>query len=71
MLFGMIEEILIKISIKKKKITSERRLNFTHWFNSFRIFGITLAVLSPFPGCDAAGCHAFLADSWNKAFSSD
>ena len=31
----------------------------------------TLSVLSPFPGCDAAGCHAFLADSWNKAFSSD
>ena len=27
--------------------------------------------VSPFPGCDAAGCHAFLADSWNKAFSSD
>ena len=31
----------------------------------------TLSVLSPFPGCDATGCHAFLADSWNKAFSSD
>ena len=26
---------------------------------------------SPFLGCDATGCHAFLADSWNKAFSSD
>jgi hypothetical protein len=39
--------------------------------NSFRIFWITLSVLSPFPGCDAAGYRAFLADSWNKAFSSD
>ena len=38
---------------------------------SFQIFRTTLSVLSPFPGCDAAGCHAFLADSWNKAFSSD
>ena len=32
---------------------------------------LTLSVLSPFPGCDATGCHAFLADSWNKAFLSD
>ena len=31
----------------------------------------TLSVLSPFLGCDATVCHAFLADSWNKAFSSD
>ena len=38
---------------------------------SFQIFRTTLSVLSPFPGCDAAGCHAFLADSWNKAFSPD
>ena len=38
---------------------------------SFQIFRTTLSVLSPFPGCDAAGCHAFLADSWNKVFSSD
>ena len=38
---------------------------------SFQIFRTTLSVLSPFPGCDATGCHAFLADSWNKAFSSD
>ena len=38
---------------------------------SFQIFRTTLSVLSPFPGCDAAGCHAFLVDSWNKAFSSD
>ena len=37
---------------------------------SFQIFRTTLSVLSPFPGCDAAGCYAFLADSWNKAFSS-
>jgi|GEM_PF-1361560 hypothetical protein len=38
---------------------------------SFQISRTTMLVLSPFPGCDAAGCHAFLADSWNKAFSSD
>ena len=38
---------------------------------SFQIFRTTLSVPSPFPGCDAAGGHAFLADSWNKAFSSD
>ena len=38
---------------------------------SFQIFRTTLSVLSPFLGCDATGCHAFLADSWNKAFSPD
>ena len=38
---------------------------------SFQIFRTTLSVLSPFPGCDVTGCRAFLADSWNKAFSSD
>ena len=38
---------------------------------SFQISRTTMSVLSPFPGCDATGCHAFLADSWNKAFSSD
>ena len=57
-------------SPKMKKPVRES-LNFTHWLNSFQIFRTTLSVLSPFPGCDAAGCHAFLADSWNKAFSSD
>ena len=38
---------------------------------SFQIFRTTLSVPSPFLGCDAAVCYAFLADSWNKAFSSD
>ena len=55
----------------KMKKTVRESLNFTRWLNSFQIFRTTLLVLSPFPGCDAAGCHAFLEDSWNKAFSSD
>ena len=38
---------------------------------SFQISRTTLSVLSPFPVCDVTGCHAFLADRWNKAFSSD
>jgi hypothetical protein len=52
----------------KLKRTSERIVKF-HSLAQF--VSTTLSVLSPFPGCDAAGCHAFLADSWNKAFSSD
>ena len=55
----------------KRKEPVREALNFTHWLNSFQISRTTLSVLSPFPGCDATECHAFLADSWNKAFSSD
>ena len=55
----------------KRKEPVREALNFTHWLNSFQISRTTLSVLSPFLGCDATGCHAFLADSWNKAFSSD
>ena len=54
----------------KMKRTSERIVKF-HWLNSFQISRTTLSVPSPFLGCDVAGCYAFLADSWNKAFSSD
>ena len=57
-------------SPKMKKPVRES-LNFTHWLNSFQISRTTLSVSSPFLGCDAAGCHAFLTDSCNKASSSD
>ena len=55
----------------KMKRTSERIVKFHSLAQFVSNFLTTLSVLSPFPGCDAAGCHAFLADSWNKAFSSD
>ena len=55
----------------KRKEPVREALNFTHWLNSFQISRTILLALSPFPVCDATGCRAFLADSWNKAFSSD
>lgn len=55
----------------KLKEPVRESLNFTHWLNLFQISRTTLSVPSLFPVCDVTGCHAFLADSWNKAFSSD
>mgnify|MGYP007121299154 CR=1 FL=1 len=35
---------------------------------SFQISRTTLSVLSPFPGCDATGCHAFWRTAGIKHF---
>ena len=61
--------VLLASFLWKWKEPVRESLNFTHWLNLFQILWTTLSVLSPFLGCDATGGHAFLADSWNKAFS--
>ena len=59
---------LFSLEIKR---TSEKIVKFHSLAQFISNSRTTLLALSPFPVCDATGCRAFLADSWNKAFSSD